>query len=375
MSHILTARRSCQPVRVYDGPLLIFVPIAVLLLATDSPGLKALQTSASAFHQRVADAEQKHVAADSDLLTRAGRLERDLRDWVVLSFPKAEAAIPPLRNAGVLSAAVSKDTIEIIRPKDFPDAVLIRVNLHLPGGADSAAWLYEKKDNKLVRTVSLERTQQLTPSQIAALVISPPDKSGSHLLVALRAPVSDSGCLHPVAFQVYRVGTPTPPPLLFDDWHSADLCKSPPRATADPNSFTIELQDRDLAPGSLRAHILRYEFIAEHPHRIQPVALKPQEFAVEWLTADWREAIDWTAPTARAGLSRPHDALRQAVQPVSGEYKAANRCASANQWDIVIDFTRAGTRHFAVAETGTDQSHPGQFQMLNVGDAPACSAQ
>lgn len=342
--------------------------IAALLAVhqTDTSGIEAVKASGTVFHQRVAAAERDKQPANGDLLAAATRFEHDLRDWITLGFPSETAQLAALRRSGVLAGGKGQDTVEITHPAAYPEALLIRVALHVPGGSDGAAWLYEKRENKWVRTLALERGQQRSASQLGPLAISPGDASDSHLLLAYRTTVSE-GCLHPVSFQLYRVGVPTQAPLLMDDWHAADLCKAAPVARAEASGFTLELQDRDLAPGTTRTHVLRYKLVAEHPLRVQPVAGSPQEFVAEWLEREWKEAIDWTAPASRGSLQKIHDQLRGGSPAVRGEYKSASRCGGTGDWDIAIDLAGRGLRHFAVKDSGGNE-----FQLVSVGES-GCS--
>ena len=311
-----------------------------LLFVSSSPGIEALKPTAEAFHRL-------------GTLAQATRLEHDLRDWIVLE-PRGAAA---LRHAGILR---THDSLDVFHPSGFPQALLVRVRLQMPAGVDSAAWLFESRQGKWVRTLSLEREGQKTASRLADLTFGPPDKSGTRLAIAVRTPAGVSGCWHPVAFQVYRVGTPTPPPLLMDDWHGANLCKRAPGVKAGVDSFSITLEDRDLPAGSTRTHILQYQISAERPARIQPVALQPREFVDEWLERPWKEAIDWTAPAVRASLEKVHQELGGVIY---GAYRSAAPCGEA-RWEVAVDLEKHGARYFLVRQVAKEE-----FQLLGVSAA------
>ncbi len=340
----------------------MLAPLVFLFLAGRQTGLEALKASSAAFHGIEVAAESRKEPADSVLLAAATRLEHDLRDWAVLEFPAPKPAA--LRTAGILRG--KQDSVEVTQPAGFPNALLVRVALQVPGGADEAAWLYEKREGKWIRTLSLERNQQKTASQFSAIAFSPADASKSHLMVAVRTPAGSAGCWHPVSFQLYRVGTPTPPPLLLDDWHTANLCNHGPSVKSEAKGFSIEVEDRDLEPGTTRTHLLRYQVFAEHTRRVQPVAQKPREFVDEWLSRDWREAVDWTAPQARAALEKTHRELGGSAP--AGTYKAVTRCTGTGKWQITLDLAGHGLRYFAVQESG-----PQELQMLAVGTAADAS--
>lgn len=341
---------------------------AFLLFAAVSPGLEALKPLAAEFHRLESAAESAKRSPDAALLASATKLEHGVRDWVALELPAAD--ISALWAARILTAGPGgkRDAVAIGRPEGFPQAILVRVDLQLPGGAvDNAAWLYELRDRKWTRTLNLERDQQKAPTVLSGLAFSTADKSGTHLAIAVRTPSGVGGCWHPVSFQLYRVGTPTPPPLLMDDWHPANLCAHGPVVKAEPNGFSIELQDRDLRPGAVRTHILRYRLTAEHPERVQPVALKPAEFVDEWLASGWNEAIDWTLPAARAALERVHRDL-QGPGPPAGEYRSVVRCSGRGRWQITLNLEKHGQQVFIVQVLGA-----GRFQLVSAGGS-GCSA-
>ena len=56
-----------------------------------------------------------------------------------------------------------------------------------------------------------------------------------------------------------------------------------------PDELIIELKDHSIDIGiHNRTEILRYSF-ADGVHRVDPVALQPQDFAEEWLAQPWSE--------------------------------------------------------------------------------------
>jgi hypothetical protein len=114
-------------------------------------------------------------------------------------------------------------------------------------------------------------------------------------------------------------GRITPPPLVMDDWHSANLCNRGPALKTELEGFSIELDDRDLQPGTARHHIVRYTARADHPRRVQPVAQGPREFVDEWLHRDWKEAIDWSAPPGRNRTRETWDSVLPGPERLRGE--------------------------------------------------------
>ncbi|MCX6624397.1 MAG: hypothetical protein NTY38_25720 [Acidobacteria bacterium] len=114
----------------------------------------------------------------------------------------------------------------------------------------------------------------------------------------------------------------------------------------------------------VRKHVLRYRIGERGVERIDPVALRPQDFSEEWLSRPWAEVASRSDPASLETLERWHRRLH--ADFVSGEFDFVQRCsAKTDEWQMGLDLNTTGKPpwrgYLLVRELGDER-----FEMVDV---------
>ncbi len=102
----------------------------------------------------------------------------------------------------------------------------------------------------------------------------------------------------------------------------------------EPHNILFELAGADLEGGFLRTHVLHFEIRRDRTMRINPVALRADDFVHEWITRPWNEMVNWTRSSERRRLRGWHEALAK----FSGSYWFVQPCSGRpGTWQIAIE--------------------------------------
>jgi hypothetical protein len=105
--------------------------------------------------------------------------------------------------------------------------------------------------------------------------------------------------------------------------------------------------------------------------QIHPFALRPRDFAEEWLSRDWSEAAFWMEDANRAAASAWHVAVHKDV--VSGEfhYPTLHCPARPDLWQVGVDFSEPKKALYFLIRWRP----PYRFTMVDVSErpSPACT--
>jgi len=282
-----------------------------------------------------------------------------LREWLETVLPGANAT--DKEYAKVISQLggmeLSGYDASLIRPAGFPEAMLLRLNIHLPVGKESAAYLYVFRNGKWLRILAAEPRQDQLRQSIDTVVVSMPDPQGSRLLAVVGRPVVESGCLHSkdaiAASQLVKGH-------LF-----ADICSSAEQVTLEPNGVSIEYVALTRR-GERRPGVLHLRFRGDKPERTSPLALKPEDFLDEWLQLPWAEASRWVEAKNVQVIEAVHREGYGKLAPMAS-YNPATRCGSQGLWQVVESADGTTQRYYLIRESGdhdyrvvdvSEASHP-----------------
>jgi hypothetical protein len=352
------------------------LPLVALLLLLDPPPDASLKETAARLREITARVEKEYDTASSEQLALVRSFERNLRDWIEPQLPPPSATSEVCQRATadlkthLQAAAVfglspngdSDDTLEISRPQGYPEALLLRLGVRVPYGADEVAYLYEWRQGSWKRTWASERDQNEVGNLLSKVEFSPADARGNHLLVTITAPVVSAGCWHGIGYRLERVGPKIDRPVRLLDGNEVTFCDGGDHLRMEPDGFLIEIAGLDMFPGYRRTHVLHYKVSGNEVKRVPPLALQPQDFVHEWLQHNWNEARDWSQSNAQESLRKSHQSLGARDGSHSfGYYAFVQRCQDRHRWQIAVDQEPQGTQYFLVRET----THY-QFVMMDV---------
>lgn len=352
------------------------LPIVLsLLLADQTPELRAFRDTASRMYEMTAEEEGRYEGASRKHLALARGFESSLRDWVEPQLPPPSATNERcsrisgdlrhrLQGAGIAGPNRESPAVqlEISRPAEYPATLLLRIGISIPYGVDEAAYLYEWRRGSWKRVFASERNQDDFGQSINELAFSPASPHEDHLIFTLQEPVSSAGCLPGVRYQLQRIGAKIDHTVsLLEGLAVMDICDHGHSLKMESNGFLLEFEGAALEAGFRRTHVLHYKVNGTAALRVSPVALQAQDFVHEWLERSWEEAENWSESVARGSLYDAHEELRNAEGYVNGEYVFVQHCQDPGRWQVAVDFKEYGTQYFLVREGAQYE-----FQMLDV---------
>jgi hypothetical protein len=296
----------------------------------------------------------KPDSSPRDLWTRQ---KNALRDWIESRLPANIAALDAnfsnlearlgaeLDRAGLTepegteagTGYVSK--LELSRPAEFPDALIVRAGISVECGADDSVYVYRFSD-KRTRLIEAQGTEKWGISVVETLS-SAPDVSGSRIFYVAWDGVSCASVWNGLGYKLFYVSPgPEPAELLFSSSHSFVLDQDVNvRLTAQ--DLLIELAAEAMFPGYRRTYVLHYSIGPQGVERVDPVALQPQDFVHEWLTRPWEEM------QSRSGASDTFVKWHKFLHAdfVSGDYEFVQPCINrAGVVQVGVDLNSIGDR-------------------------------
>lgn len=325
--------------------------------------------------RQLRDLIQKSLDADADALTPAGVLNAK-----VLAALRREGVTPggPPDDVHTFGSVVS---VNVSRPRGHADMVAATTEVSVHCGSDNSLYLFRREGARwrLVLADEAEGYEQVNGARERFdFRVSPPDARGSFFVVAADVNPWCTSSWQVMKYRVMRVGADAYSPrvvLKGDDsiYLGADLEGF--RLTADADTFTLRYDsNQSLDPGRLiRPHVLKFKVEGDRAERVAPVALKPEDFADEWLTMKWDEAARWSDPSRLSELKKWHAELNDGDEAFHGsEILFARPCGgAAGEWQVGVELyadpgeARPPKRYFTVARVR------GAFVMRGVSDAPA----
>ena len=338
----------------------------------------AVMTTSAIFAQDAALDRLKREAASAKALSeeqqwkvpadKLAALHLALRDWIESRLPKTEREF---RDPGGLETALQGELAKagLSRPdesntpapegavwgwpgfgyaelsfkwfSELPDSLIVIGGVSVMCGVDDAVYMYHFGARERARVFE-DRPVIEWHHSVAGVELSEPDTHGRRLLLTQYTSVQCASAWMGMAYAVNRLSAlgDTREPL-FSGEHSFYLQMEQP-FVLKPDELIIELKDRSVdVMVHNRTQILRYSF-AEGVHRLDPVALQPQDFAEEWLTEPWTEMASRSDPKTKEWHDRLHG------DHVFAEYAAVTQCAKRlDRWLITLDVNQIGEKELA----------------------------
>lgn len=351
--------------------------IALLFFTGKTPDPSFMKETAAKLREMTAAEVEHYETASSAHLVLVNRFRLSLRTWIEPQLPPPSATnedcahssaglIASLRDAGVLAPdPESQDfSINLSRPPEYPETLLLKIDIDLPFGADGAAYLYSSRHGRWERALAFERKQNRIGNMLNKVAFSPAEPDGSHLLLTLVTPAVNVGCVHGFGYSLYRVGPKIDHAVeILSRGETSDVCAGAGDVTMEPDGFRIDYtaitQDADR-----RAGVVRYRVRGDKARRVAPVALRPQDFVDEWVQRDWHDAQEWSVGANQKNLRTSHEVLHRMLT----EYPAVGRCGETDRWQVTVNlFSKDVNENWYLL---IRQSVGQQYEMLAVSRTP-----
>ncbi|HVF43409.1 MAG TPA: hypothetical protein VM936_10385 [Pyrinomonadaceae bacterium] len=327
------------------------------------------------------------------------KLKHQLRNLVQKTLDADAAASTPapalqarvlaaLRREGVAAGGPKDDvhtfgsvvSVNVSRPRGHAGLVAVTTEVSVHCGSDTSLYLFRRDGARwrLVLADEAEGYEQVNGARERFdFRVSPPDAQGRFFVVAADVNPWCTSNWQVMKYRVLRVGSDAYGPrvvLKGDDSIFLGTDLEGFRLTADANTFTLRFDsNQSLDPGRLiRPHVLKFRVEGDGAERVAPVALKPEDFADEWVSMKWDEAARWSDPPRLDELKKWHAAFNAEGKGFTGsEILFVRPCGRApREWQVGVEVYPENDAAQTPSKLFFTVARDGElFRMLAVGDA------
>jgi hypothetical protein len=240
--------------------------------------------------------------------------------------------------------------------------LLVRAGAMVPAcGYDEFFYIYRRDGSTWRRYLEFDGQDKPTSLRIFDIHVSPPDSSGDRLLLVASTVNACMSRWHTMYFDVFKIGPPQPVSLVKDNRFAS--IDEPYKLRLEPADVLVEFSGDSMDGAALeRLHVLHYSINGTNAERVDPVALRPEDFVEEWITRSWPESLRWSDAGQLANLEALHSKLN--AQRLSGEFWFAQRCMSKTDWQVAFQsYKPEFVTYFLVRQEATFD-----FKMLDISE-------
>ena len=255
------------------------------------------------------------------------------------------------------------DDVRVYRAGEFL-SIVTAVGINC--GYDESAYAYTWRNGRWERFWDSEQNsytkETYRPQQVYYVLISPPGSDGRRLLVTLG---SQSGCLggfKDLYARAWRLDAPLGSTQVLDWSAYANDGYPPIQGRLRPDDLVVQYTAGGLADGDTHTAVRHFEVRNGVAVQTDPIAGKPHDFVLEWLSEPWEESRSRAASEA---LKERYTALHL-EHPYGDFAEPTRRCtAGADLWQVATRILDGPLRYYRVRwETGF------RFTMVDISDAP-----
>lgn len=373
--------------------------VCFLSLAGTAPGqdvaLEQLRATLDRVKSRAKDALATQ-GATPDLTTA----KRQLRDWVDSYVTRmaggGESALElslneKLAKAGLMATAASvggaADAVGESMAGFLGEAKIRRRNsllavttgIGIVCGFDESIYIYRWTAGKWKRIFDYEQSDyregHYLPQHVIDVLASPSDKDRPDLVMSLGYTPWCTSNWRADYLRIWSIDGEAKHQTLvetnpggFSPWFYL-------KGTIDRDQALVEAMTSSLDASQLTRTVLhRYVFEDGKAVRTDPIALRPADFADEWLSLDWEEARRWSDPANMEVLRKWHGKLRQ--DRFSGEFiRPSRHCEDKpGHWAVGVD-SDSGEANSRKVYFLVQWRPPFRFRMVQVSEQspPGCT--
>ena len=233
-------------------------------------------------------------------------------------------------------------------------------------GYDESAYAYTWRNGRWQRFWESEQNSytkdSYRPQQVYYVLISPPGAGGRRLLATLG---SQSGCLggfKDLYARAWRLDAALGSTRVLDWSAYADDGYPPIQGRVRPDDLLVQYTTGGLADGDTHTAVRHFEVRNGVAVEVDPIAGRPHDFVLEWLSAPWEDSRTRAASEA---LKEPYTALH--LEHPYGDFAEPTRLctAGADLWQVTTRILDGPTRYYRVRwETGF------RFTMVDISETP-----
>jgi hypothetical protein len=325
------------------------------------------------------DAHRETLGATEALTT----VKHGLRDWVesqLMAAPQsvdtrafAAALHVALRDGQVMCLNLAGDCwtnplgyVDDVRVNHAGEFISIVTAVGINCGYDESAYAYAWRNGRWQRFWDSEQNsytkESYRPQQVHYVLISSAGAGGRRLLATLS---SQSGCtggfkdLYARAWRLYI----SLAPMRVLDWRTyADDGYPAIQGRIRPDDLLVQYTTGGLADGDTHTAVRHFEVRNGVAVQVDPIAGRPHDFVLEWLSAPWEESRTRAASEA---LKAPYTALH--LEHPYGDFAEPTRLCAAGPdlWQVATRILDGPMRYYRVRwEAGF------RFTMMDISQKP-----
>ncbi|PYR74183.1 MAG: hypothetical protein DMF87_23565 [Acidobacteria bacterium] len=325
------------------------------------------------------DTHRETLGATDALTT----VKHGLRDWVesrLMTAPQnvdtrafAAALHVALRDGQFLCVDFAGDCstnelgyVDDVRVNHVGEFISVVTAVGINCGYDESAYAYAWQNGRWQRFWDSEQNsytkESYRPQQVYYVLISPPGAGGRRLLATLG---SQSGCLggfKDLYARAWRLDAALAPTRALDWSAYADDGYPPIQGRIRPDDLLVQYTTGGLADGDTHTAVRHFEVRNGVAVQTDPIAGRPHDFVLEWLSAPWEDSRTRAASEA---LKEPYTALHL-EHPYGDFAEATRRCtAGADLWQVATRILDGPMRYYRVRwEIGF------RFTMVDISETP-----
>ena len=259
-------------------------------------------------------------------------LKHALRDLIVeiAGAPETVATDPNILAARVVERLGREDvpvgdeggygaieSIELRRPKEYPDWLVATTGLSIPYGLDVSLYLFERQGGTWKHALTVESNGYKTIRGAQGWLkyrVAPPIPGAKPYLVTAEVSPSDVSVWQALRLKVFRVGAKPEAPLILAN-RALGYCLDEPyyltvRATGFGLIYLGNVVDLELA-GWRGVHYLEYAVSARRASIVRETAVDPYRLIQKWASESWPVASRLADPSAKDGVRAWHQRFRE----------------------------------------------------------------
>jgi hypothetical protein len=256
--------------------------------------------------------------------------------------------------------------LDDVRLKTAGDVLTVVTAAGVNCGYDESAYAYTWRDGRWQRFWSTEQNtyteQGYRPQQVHDVLVSAEGADGRRLLATLGSQTGCTGGFKDLYVRAWRLdsGRRSTPVL---DWKAyADDGYPPILGRIRADDLIFQYTTGGLADGDTHTAVRRFEMRSGAAIQTDPIAGRPHDFVLEWLSAPWQESRTRASSDA---LQDPHTELH--LEHPYGDFPGpTRRCTTGpDLWQVATRVFEGPMRYYRVR-----WEDPFHFTMVAIAAAP-----
>jgi hypothetical protein len=321
------------------------------------------------------DAHQSTFGAAPGLTTA----KHQLRDWVEGRLGEQTQTVDArafaaglhiaIRDAALLcddcdwNALGYVDDVRVRRQGDF---LIVVIPTGISCGYDESAYLYAWDGGRWRRVWDHEQEsytpQTYRPQTVHDLQVSPPDASGSRLVLVLGSQTICGGAYRDVYARAWRLDASYTSSRVLD-WSGHANDEYPPiLGRVGTDDVLVQFTAGGMLSGDVHPALRHFVIRGNTAAEVDPIASRPRDFVVEWLSSPW----ETMRPRTESPLLESQHTQLHRDDGVGDFSEPTLRCTGgSNLWQVGTRLYERPKRYFRVRWTS-----PYTFSVVDISEAP-----